>query len=375
MKNISIVSLVIVLLCGFSACTKHTIEGPDQGEGETGYAGSEACKTCHEDIYTKTTQTAMYHALTVVEDGPPLIPSGSEDLLPPDEYTWSDLSFVIGAYEWGANFVANSGYVVTQKLGSQFNVADQTRGHYKSDIEDGTQEFVCGACHTTGWGEVTDVYSPHYINTFPEKYYEEGVRCEACHGPGSVHMSNSSAESIVVDASSELCGQCHKSSENNSIMADGNFIGIGQQYEEWYSSDHSEEGITCVGCHDPHASAVHETAPGEGVKECSSCHADKNADNHFAKDIACTVCHMPKSVKVALEENAYTGDASSHIFKISTDASYFMFSGDGLVNKDGEGLSLDYVCYQCHKDESGAGGKNSKRSMEVLSQKAKDFHE
>jgi hypothetical protein len=92
-------------------------------------------------------------------------------------------------------------------------------------------------------------------------------------------------------------------------------------------------------------------------------------------DIDCRVCHMPKSVKVALEENAYTGDASSHIFKISTDASYFMFSEDGLVNKEGNGLSLDYVCYQCHKDESGLGGKFSKRSMEALSQKAQNFHD
>jgi hypothetical protein len=188
-------------------------------------------------------------------------------------------------------------------------------------------------------------------------------------------MSNGSAASIEVDASSELCGQCHGRGEDNSIISEGNFIAIGQQYEEWYSSDHREEGISCVGCHDPHASAVHESSPGEGVKECSSCHSDKNADKHQAMDIDCKVCHMPKSLVIALEENAYTGDASAHIFKISTDAEYHMFSEDGFVNKDGKGLSLDYVCYQCHKDESGAGGKFSKRSMEVLSQKAQDFHD
>ncbi|RLD88553.1 MAG: hypothetical protein DRJ29_17215 [Bacteroidetes bacterium] len=84
---------------------------------------------------------------------------------------------------------------------------------------------------------------------------------------------------------------------------------------------------------------------------------------------------MPKSLKVAIEKNQYTGDASAHIFNINTDATYDMFSSDGLVNKDGLGLSLNYVCYQCHKDENGSGGIFSKRSMADLSQKAGNFHD
>jgi predicted CXXCH cytochrome family protein len=378
MKTTSIVSLLIILLCGFSACTNYTIEDPDPGKdpepGEARYVGSEACMTCHDEVYNKTKETAMYNALTVVENGPPSIPGGSTDLLPPDGYTWGDLSFVIGGYEWSATFVTDSGYVVTQRLGSQFNLADQSRIHYKPAIVDGTQVFECGACHTTGWGEVLDEYSPHHINSFPEKYSEEGIRCEACHGPGSVHISNSSASSIVLDKSSELCGRCHQRNDDNSITSEGKFIAIGQQYEEWYSSEHRKMRIACVDCHDPHASTVHEETPGDGVKACSICHAEKNADSHYAMDIACTVCHMPKSLKIAMEENEYTGDASSHIFKISTDASYHMFSSDGLVNKEGMGLSLDYVCYQCHRDENGAGGSFSVKSMEALSQKANNFH-
>jgi predicted CXXCH cytochrome family protein len=374
MKTLGNISLVIVLMSAFFACTKETINGP--GGSESLYAGSAVCKTCHGEIYDRTEGTPMYHALTLVEDGaPPSVPPGFVDLLPPDDYTWSDLAFVIGGTTWSANFIAQTGYVVTQVHGSQFNVADLSRVPYKPEVEDGTQEFDCGACHTTGWGLVEDDYSPNYIETFPEKYYEEGVRCEACHGPGAAHAGSGSEAAIEVDRSSELCAKCHQMNEDNSIVAEGNFIAIGQQYEEWFSSPHRQGDISCVDCHDPHASAVHEAAPGDGVKECSSCHADKNADKHFAMEIDCKVCHMPKSLKVALEENAYTGDASTHIFKISTDATYFMFSEDGQVNKDGNGLSLDYVCYQCHKDESGAGGKFSKRSMEALSQKAQNFHD
>jgi len=187
-------------------------------------------------------------------------------------------------------------------------------------------------------------------------------------------VAETSESSIVVDKSSELCAQCHQRNEDYSIISEGNFIAIGQQYEEWYSSPHMEAEVGCVSCHDPHASGRHEDEMGEGLRGCESCDTDKNADKHFAMDIECKVCHMPNSLKIALEENPYTGDASAHIFKINSDGEYFMFSQDGLVNKDGLGLSLDYVCYQCHKDENGDGGRNSKKSMEALGQKASGFH-
>ena len=372
MKTLYYILIVTGISCAFSSCTKVTIGGPED-EGVK-YVGSEVCKTCHSEIYNTTKESAMYHALTVIDNGPPQIPFGSEDIIPPDEYSWSDLSLLIGGFEWSATFVSNDGYVVTQNMGSQFNMDDQSRVHYKPEIENGTQEFVCGECHTTGWGEVTDEFASSVLNSFPEKYYEEGVRCEACHGPGSLHLADQSESSIILDKSSELCAKCHQMNEDNSIVSEGRFIAVGQQYEEWYSSGHNEGEIGCVGCHNPHASAVNEAATVEGVKPCSSCHTDKNADNHFAMDIECTVCHMPKSLKIALEQNEYTGDASAHIFNISTEATYDMFSSDGLVNKDGLGLSLNYVCYQCHKDENGSGGKFSKKSMADLSQKANNFH-
>jgi predicted CXXCH cytochrome family protein len=163
--------------------------------------------------------------------------------------------------------------------------------------------------------------------------------------------------------------------EDNTIISEGSFVAIGQQYEEWYSNNHRAEGVTCNGCHDPHASAVNELAKGTGLVSCGTCHPNKDADNHIAMDLQCTVCHMPKSLKIALQKNEYTGDASVHIFRINPEADYSMFSDDGLVNKDGLGLSLDYVCYQCHKDDNGAGGIFSKKSMTALSQKATGFHD
>lgn len=371
MKAIYVFSLMIGAACIFYACTDHTINDPEVAN----YVGSEACVSCHQEIYNTAKESAMFNALTVAENTSPVIPMGSGDLLPPDEYNWSNLSFVIGGYEWSAAFVSTEGYVVTQKPGSQFNVADQSRVPYEPEVENGTQEFVCGECHTTGWGKVTDQLSPHFISSFPEMYFEEGVRCEVCHGPGSLHITDGSDNSVILDNSSEQCAECHRRNKDHTIISEGSFIAIGQQYEEWYSSGHREGDVGCTGCHDPHASTVNEDAMGEGVKKCNTCHTNKNADKHMAMNIKCNVCHMPKTLKIALEDNPYKGDASAHIFKINPDATYEMFSGDGLVNRDGLGLSLNYVCYQCHKDENGSGGMFSTKSMMALSQMATNFHQ
>ena len=178
-----------------------------------------------------------------------------------------------------------------------------------------------------------------------------------------------------MDPSSELCAKCHQRNEDNTIISDGNFIAIGQQYEEWYSSSHRAEEVGCNSCHDPHASVMSENVTGEGVVSCESCHTEITSNKHFAGQLECTDCHMPKSLVIALQKNEYTGDASAHIFKINTDAEYSMFSEDGLVNKDGSGMSLDYVCYQCHKDINGDGGSNSLRTMTALSSKATGIHD
>ena len=372
MKREFVVGLVIGLGFAFSSCTKHTIDDPDPKDPV--FVGSATCKSCHLEIYNRTQGTAMYNALTVVDNEAPVIGEISYDLLTPDDYSWEGLSFVIGGFAWSVAFVTDAGYVVTQKPGSQFNILDESRIPYKPEVENGTQEFVCGECHTTGWGQVTDQSSPHALGSFPESYFEEGVRCEVCHGPGSVHSASSAESDITLDNSSELCAQCHQRNEDNSIISEGSFIAIGQQYEEWYSSKHRDEEVGCNSCHDPHASVMSENASGEGVVSCESCHTEQNADKHFAMSISCTVCHMPKSLKIAIQKNEYTGDASAHIFKINPDAEYSMFSEDGLVNKDGSGMSLDYVCYQCHKDGDGAGGMFSYRSKTALSQKATGFH-
>ncbi|MBF8257686.1 MAG: MULTIHEME CYTC protein, partial [Actinobacteria bacterium] len=61
----------------------------------------------------------------------------------------------------------------------------------------------CAGCHTTGF------------NPYLGRYAEEGISCEACHGPGKKHASTSLAADIVNPAKvpeprrSMICESCH----------------------------------------------------------------------------------------------------------------------------------------------------------------------
>lgn len=136
--------------------------------------------------------------------------------------------------------------------------------------------------------------------------------------------------------------------------------------------------IGCVSCHDPHASVKYDDkAHGDGVtKDCVSCHSNYySKSNHVFGELTCITCHMPKASKSAIKEGDYMGDIKTHIFKINPAADGTMFNEEGnLANVEGKGVSLDYVCYQCHKDKNGKGGDASYKTMKGLSAKATNFH-
>ncbi len=84
---------------------------------------------------------------------------------------------------------------------------------------------------------------------------------------------------------------------------------------------------------------------------------------------------MPEASKSAIKKGPYQGDIKTHIFAINTAADGKLLNEDGnLANSDGLGVSLDYVCYKCHKDEQGVGGSASTKSRTALAMKASNYH-
>lgn len=87
------------------------------------------------------------------------------------------------------------------------------------------------------------------------------------------------------------------------------------------------------------------------------------------------IIQLASKSAINTDGNAHIGDVKTHIFKINTAADGDMFNADGnLANTDGAGVTLDYVCYRCHKDDAGVGGTASTKTMIALSNKATGFH-
>lgn len=217
----------------------------------------------------------------------------------------------------------------------------------------------CAECHSTGLEKGFDLASLSYETTWSEI----DVSCEACHGPGSVHVVmaealSSSGETrargdwgLVVDFGDprrmwnleigattaalvtppkspvelDACASCHSrraqigrhvvgdallDSYQVSLLQDGLYHPDGQIDDEVYvygsfvQSKMYAAGVTCSDCHDPHSLELRA----EGNALCTRCHSVSHYDDpshHFhepASDGAgCVECHMPSSTYMVVD--------------------------------------------------------------------------
>ena len=373
-------------------CSKRkTVEpyGPDSSEPY--YVGSErcglsGCHNGHEAIYNEFIESGHAYMLKPASSNQgPSYPfddqhpgGGISTIGPPGNTGWSNYLYVIGGYGWKANFVKTDGKIATEGT-PQYIFANQSWTEYHEN-QDEPYDYNCFRCHTTG-AENTGEWSTGIEGTFSLA----GVQCEACHGKGSDHVANPSRYNITKNISSELCGQCHSRTSQNSIRVQDGFIQNYQQYNELSQSPH--KNFSCNDCHNPHASTVFdENAEGSGVVECTTCHsvyfeAGQKWNSHIHGP-TCIDCHMPYAVKSASYTNEYKADLHSHIFKINPDAvgkDSVLFTPEGnyvnLDESDEAAITLDFSCYGCHRDRYGVGGINSPKTISQLSDKAEEIHE
>jgi hypothetical protein len=361
------------LVFGSVSCTYYTnpeepgFELPEPPE--QGYVGSAKCAECHEGTHGSFSTTGHAYALSEVEGAAPSFPHTTVDFVPP-HFTngWNDVSYVIGGFAWRYLLTDAEGYVYTGD-DAQFNFADDMAVPYRPEEAPGTIKFDCGKCHTTGWVSTEDGGVPSLVG-FDGEYSEEGVQCEACHGMGALHANSPSSENIVINIEASSCGTCHSRNDGAEISASDGFIFNYSQYDEMSSTAHKD--FSCVTCHDPHASVKHGETAGI-VKNCTECHTDIKNPTHNGAD--CVMCHMPYASKSASSINKYVADIQTHIFKINTAADGEMFNEDGTIANGSSGVTMGYVCYQCHKDARGVGGTNSYRSLGELSDYATGYHD
>jgi len=127
----------------------------------------------------------------------------------------------------------------------------------------------CLECHTTGYNTVTGDYN------------EEGVACEACHGP---YQTGHPASPMPITPDATLCGQCHKSTT-----------------DEWRASTHGQSTppVQCEACHDPH---TQNPLSATITDLCSNCHKERGSTfthgTHANAGLECSNCHMYTSPRI-----------------------------------------------------------------------------
>ena len=342
--------------------------------------GSEQCGNCHEDIYARFVLSGHPHDLTKVVDGqPPTLPSEAETggiPAPPEGFTWDDIAYVVGGFGWQARFIGSDGNVLTGDANSatQYNFANEvldTRAGWVPYHPGETVPADCGRCHTTGYAA-----QGHQDNLagIVGAWVFDGVQCEKCHGAGSLHAQSPYGVRLTVDRSSQLCGGCHKRDNPALIDAVDGFEQHNAQYDDLYNSRHF--ALTCVTCHDPHASAVfadEEVNPNRGISQtCETCHwrqTYQNVSKHAGAKVACIDCHMPRmAVSAQGRAERFSGDIRSHQFAINPDPAAPQFTPDG--NFVMPYITLSFACKACHNELV-----YTDKSLEELGAVAQGYHD
>jgi len=364
-------------------------EGPAGPAGSAGeatevsvgaeFVGSETCSKCHEELYNIFMMSGHPYKLNEVVDGQPPEYPFTEVPNPPEGYTWDDVSYVIGGYNWKARFIDLDGYIITgadENATTQYNFANPVVGneagwvgYHAGEVD---KVYDCGVCHTTGYSAwLPDAHQndmPGLIGTWTE----DGIFCEECHGPGSLHAGDPHGVTLDVERSSALCGECHLRGGAEAVNASGGFIKHHEQYEELFQSKHIT--IDCVTCHDPHAGVVQLRQAGVQTTRtsCENCHFQETAyqDSEVHPAVAaCIDCHMPRVSKSAVgNAEMFTGDIRTHLMAINaTQIGQFTEDGSQALSE----LGLDFACRSCHVE----GGSATVKTDEELIDKAYGYHD
>lgn len=306
------------------------------------YVGPSACTPCHSEIAASQQKTPMFQAAHLARDSK--IPQQGHDLKFSDEvYNYvvsrtadgmtlsvksgtdsisADVGWSFGLSESSQTYVLKRGDTFVESRLSYYQSLlglDITFGHKAAapatislalgnPVENETMRR-CFGCHATA-STVSGKFDPEHATL--------GVTCEACHGPGLLHViamqtnpeqhetgTTLNPRRLAPVDSVDFCGACHRTPVDVALEMPRH-MGVSAVRLQPYRLERSlcwggrgDPRITCIACHDPHKPLVHDSA-GYDVA-CLKCHAKPGhaqgtnmapACPTGTKD--CASCHMPK---------------------------------------------------------------------------------
>lgn len=181
--------------------------------------------------------------------------------------------------------------------------ADEALGVRYKTFSPRSEILSCFGCHSTGL--------PSLGEGFAIQPAELGVRCESCHGPGRKHSEliaagNAGAAREAIGNPARLaateqmnfCGECHRPPASGDAAIDwGDPWNVRHQPLYLVESScflKSQDGLTCMYCHDPHV-PLRRNDTAYYNSRCESCHGSgKNPPAEICNSgDNCAICHMP----------------------------------------------------------------------------------
>jgi DmsE family decaheme c-type cytochrome len=171
---------------------------------------------------------------------------------------------------------------------------------------------ACKNCHE-------DAYKS-YVNSVHGKKYVPGNAasrdgCEACHGPGSVHVDKGGGKVGILSGAKQMAANCQSCHQDAKELA---FWGMGK---------HKSSGVFCADCHVSHGGVGKKSLKMAEPQLCYTCHKDIRAQvtrqsHHPINEgkVSCSDCH------------ATHGGFGKHMIKAD---------------------SNNELCFKCHAEKRG----------------------
>jgi hypothetical protein len=349
-----------VVLTACSDSLAPVVEPPPAPPQETelpalAFVGSGSCQGCHTRAFATWQQSGHPYKLMKVENG--MAPQFPFTRLPgpPPGSSWNDVLYVVGGYGYKSRFVGKDGFFITAGGNNQWDLNTHAWSDYNKDMR---SAYNCGSCHTTGYSPLGNQDG---IAGLVGTWKEDGIGCEACHGPGSQHVARPFTQRLKVDRSTDACATCHNrnGAAMQEITAQSGFL----MHRDALHSIRNTPGhkdFQCTDCHDAHAGSLFSKERNrQPVKvTCEQCHKEARWNMSIAplaakkKDMSCTTCHMaPMTVSAVPTKRPWVGDMKSHLVKINTNASAPQFYGTNN-NRSYPYITLGFACLQCHDDKT-----------------------
>ena len=288
------------------------------------FVGSQACGPCHGAIAEAYAKTPMARSAGRAEPLPQasFVAAGHRYGVEGNRLTFesgsSTIDYYVGSNTAGRTWLREfAGYLFELPITwyAQKGQWDASPGYEKEPWVRLSRpvEPSCLQCHASRVRPVRGTQNRYGDPPF----LEGGVSCERCHGPGSEHVRDPAAASMVNpvrldrERREDICSQCHLTGEARIEKAGRQFAEFqaGQKlidyatYLVWKGgrrdfkvTSHVEklaesqcrtgagEGLACTTCHEPHSNANRTQAT------CLSCHQTAHRQQE-----ECAGCHMPKT--------------------------------------------------------------------------------